>query len=195
MKRYIRAAVNDLSNESEEFLAELALDPRTDSRTLRQLIDRTGPGDRAFYYALRNPNTPADILEEQSYSGNERTRENVAANPSTPADVLRRLAKDNAYYVKIGVQINPSTPVDVLQGLMNSDSFQDYQYILQNPSATEDMLRELIRRLPSELRHIARNPNAPVDILLQIARLKNNMFGAQARENLKARGYSVEEFE
>ena len=195
MKRYIRAAVNDLSNESEDFLFELAGDPHTDSRTLRQLFDCVGPGDSTFYHALRNPNTPADILEEQSYSGNERTRECVAANRSTSADVLRRLAKDNSYYVKMYIQINPSTPMDVLQELMNSDSFQDYQYILQNPSATEDMLRELVRRLPSEIHRISRNPNAPVDLLQQIARHRNNVFGDQARENLKARGYSIEEFE
>jgi len=194
MKRYIRAAVRDLSEEPKDLWEEIALES-SDPYTLRQLYDCTGPGDRAFYYALTNPNMPKDILIKESDSPNERIRECVAHNTNTPTEILIKLSTDFARAVRGAIMLNPSTSEAILRSMLNQN-YMSTAYIMENPNAPEDILCELAVKYPEERFRLAKNPNAPINLLQEyIADNENKIdygFVNRAKDNLRARGYPVE---
>lgn len=87
MKRYVRAAIRDISEESWKFKQSLAIDPETSPRDLARLAADPDPAIRKF----------------------------AARNAYTPVDVLRKLAQDSYYVVRLEVLQNDSTPYDIKQ--------------------------------------------------------------------------------
>ena len=108
MKRYIRAAVNDLSNESPETLKELA---RTTTRpdVLLRLASSEFIWDVALE-ALENPNTP---FIEIAKRGERRACRHIAWTTKDPK-VLTVLADNEDLEVRESVAKNPKTPNRVL---------------------------------------------------------------------------------
>ena len=139
MKRYIRAAVLDLSQESLEDRRRIAENPNTNARTLLALLE----DEQTRYYALRNPSMPVSKLAELSESPDEQIRVYVAANPSTPVNILRKLAADISWRVRIQVAANPNLPEDIMYDLLTAGESHVYQYLGNNPHVPVDILQQL----------------------------------------------------
>ena len=172
MKRYIRSAVVDILDESDDVRREVSR--TTDNlRLIRKLAKSS---DKSVMYDLtRNPNTPGDILEsiydsgiwEDYYHG--LMLDAIAHNPNTPptilekiiksghsvsyvlsnkncsADLLRKYSKSVDDYYKQRIARNPNTPTDVLVDYMDTKSL--YCHLAANPSFPAEYLSELITQV------------------------------------------------
>ena len=86
-----------------------------------------------------------------------------AKDPNTPAEVLNELAYHTEYHVRYWVANNPSAPVSALEKLVNDekDSHNSIFYtIARNPNTPEFLLEKMIvHRIASLNAYIEANPN------------------------------------
>lgn len=135
----------------------------------------------------RNPNTPAEVLQELMESETFKEKGLLASNPNTPLDILYKLY-DMGYSHSL-VQ-NPNAPTELLQqiydntvsnpeevrGQYNPNTHIFYD-IARNPNAPQEVLRTLstsrerISGSETIQRAVAQNPNTPLDILESFAKL------------------------
>ena len=126
MKRYIKSAVQTVTEESAKIQEQIARDRYTRPDTLAQLyrnssLDKTSlDWDYVLLGLASNPNTPQDILSELAQHPGRYVREHVASNPSTSQELLHKLASDRDRYIKYRVAENPNTSSETLLKLMNS---------------------------------------------------------------------------
>ena len=104
MKRYIKSAIYDVTNESLDVQGELARDPNTPAEILLKLTPKMSP---------YRPNT----LESYSYE----LEMWIAHNPNATAEILSTLSNSKAWYVRAAVADNSNTPDDVLKKLTDDD--------------------------------------------------------------------------
>lgn len=140
MKRYIKATVSDLSNESRDSLVALAKNPTTSQRDLVRLAQSSDSLVRNL--AIANPSIPGDIL--QKFASNGATKAAVACNPNTPSDVLAELSSDPSSIVRMRVAENPATPINILVTLADDYDDDVVGAVAKNPNTPEDIRKQII---------------------------------------------------
>ena len=117
MKRYVRAAIRDLSEEPREVLLALAEDPRTRADTLTEISNQIlGKYNLAVTLAIMsNPNAPDDLLVKYSDRAYKiEVHVAIAKNPNAPEEALRKLFDCKEYRTDAWLLKNPNTPKDLI---------------------------------------------------------------------------------
>ncbi|BCD63116.1 MULTISPECIES: hypothetical protein [Nitratiruptor] len=93
----------------------------------------------------------------------------VAKNPHTPAEILEKLAKDSVNLVRALVATNPNTPTTCLYTFMQDEKIVR-DGISGNPNAPQEILEELAKDTDKLVRlRVAENPATPKEILQKLA--------------------------
>ena len=117
MKRYIKSAVSDISNEDFEVQQEIAV-TTDDVETILQLYkNRNNHSEVA-----RNPNTPIEILRKLA-------RETPASNTGYSTSVFDNLAW------------NPNSPSDVLSEISHKCDWHTLGIIIKHPNVSYATLK------------------------------------------------------
>lgn len=139
MKRYIKSAVRNLSNESS---------------------------DEQYIMLKNNYITRPEQLAELANSDSYSIRKEVARNPNTPADILKELSRDSAGYYVVGR--NPSTPVEVLwEYAKDTEDCDRWVAVAENPNCPPEILEYLMHE-PYVQYLVVVHPNTSIDTLKQI---------------------------
>lgn len=176
MKRYIKSAIKNISDEDFNTQRHVASDPATRVETLRGMADTND-----YFMNLdlaSNPSTPWDILDKftdfRHYSSHIRAA--VASNPSATKEMLYKLMKPGDPIVYKAIAENPITPLDLLEEITHKQSFEFSDFspaqaaVARNPNATRSMLVYLAGSKNYDVRAwVARNPNTPDSVLRQLA--------------------------
>ena len=96
----------------------------------------------------------------------------VASNLNTPISCLENLAEDTSSVVRIAVASNPNSPSDLLENLAKDENQAKdvYLAIVNNPSTPKNILKSPLEKFDLICRHLAANPNTPLEILRAIDR-------------------------
>lgn len=137
MKKYVRAAIGNISEESEEAKREFAENPDTDISTLTRLAHDSERWVRSS--VARNPNASEDLLTVLSKDSDWIVRREVARNPNVSEDLLVRLSGDSYVDVRREVAKNPKTPVVALEDLVRDSLLSVQTTAAENPNATQEI--------------------------------------------------------
>jgi len=126
-----------------------------------------------------NPNTPIEILEELSestYDWEEDGTTSSLARNTNDETLLRKLAANSDPSTRFSVAQNPKTPHDVLRLLVTDEHFSRHMLYMSfdggmSPGAA-DPIEEMIKC--SIKFALIQNPNAPLDLISQIANNEKN---------------------
>lgn len=153
MKKYVRAAIGSISEESEDAKREIAINPDTDLEVLNQLAHDNDAWVR--WNVARNPNISADLLDTLSGDSDWRVRQEVAMNSKTPVAALEDLIHDPVRSVEEAAAWNPNATQEI-RDIYNSDidsikeEVTDYVAEALN-DVIEDFLAELYDELPNRI--------------------------------------------
>ncbi len=187
MKRYIKSAIYNITDEDYNTRWELAKSPDTSPEILTQLAEDYEP--QISYKALCNPSTPPEVLKKfvdiapNSYNYSGTKAELAMTNPSMPVEVLSNLDKYKHLWDVIAV--NKNTPTKTLVRLIElADSMHDLQllsHIAMNPNAPKQFLLRMINT-DSRPNHcaLAKNPKLSHTMQVKLARSDDRW----VRENL-----------
>ncbi len=93
----------------------------------------------------------------------------VAKNPHTPREILEKLAKDEINLVRALVATNPNTPIECLERFMEDEKIVR-DGISGNPNAPANILEELAKDSDKLVRlRVAENPATPKEVLEVLA--------------------------
>ncbi len=126
MKKYIRAAIANIRDESYEAKRDIA----------------------------KNPETSVEILEELSKDSNIWVRNEVVNNPNTPPELLDAMAGVD-YITDRVIASNPNTPLQTLQELIHSEDIDTQQAVVSNPNATPELINIFNNDYDSLVREIS----------------------------------------
>jgi hypothetical protein len=115
VKRYIRCAVKNLSDESANVAAKAAK-----GHNLRELTQLASDNRVTVRRALAsNPNTPAEVLDKLADDTRESVLSTLAANPNTPAETLQKIAKNPSLvgYTVHALADNPNVTPEIFISL------------------------------------------------------------------------------
>ena len=173
MKKYIRAAIKDISEEDNQYQFYLASAPDTSPRTLEQLF-ALNDGNINVNLA-KNKNLPSDLaIKLAQWNGPEDllVLSWLARNPSVNAEVLDTII-DNpnrtdviSYYIAC----NPNLSVRAQYELADSDD-PDVRYgLAENPNLAEEVMYILADDSSKDVRNeVASKDNVPEDLLRKFA--------------------------
>ena len=153
MKKYVRAAISNVSVESEEAKREIAINPDTDAEVLNQLAHDEDAWVR--WNVARNPNVSADLLDTLSGDSDWRVRQEVAMNSKTPVAALKDLVHDSDRSVQEAAAWNPNATQEI-RDIYNSDidsikeEVTDYVAEALNDRLV-DFLADLYDELPNRI--------------------------------------------
>ena len=172
MKRYIKAAIYDLSNEDAETKMDLAFSPDTSVEMFKQLAEADirlcvvaspyAPRDVVDKILFDNPNerflekvalcleTPPDILDILATNDSVAVRAAVAKNPKVSPKTLSDLSEDFTPAIRWTVAGNISTPVSVLETLSTDYDYNVRGEVADNSSTPPDLVKKLLND-PSEV--------------------------------------------
>lgn len=131
---------------------------------------------------LKNPNFPADLLQEvcnqiiydSAYRMNYMPIFKAIENPTLSADILKRLALHTNIIVKDMVAQHPNTPPDALETLSSTiPSYSSYynpsRSVALNQSTPVHILTNLAKSKSSTIRRaVASNPSTPISVLKEL---------------------------
>ena len=175
MKVYIRAAIQNISDMSEEDQIDLALDNNTPADVLTELANTANEDnildtEELVKRIASNPNTPPEILErfatQSPFIHIEPLVRRVASNPSTPPELLSSLI-DYSANVRAIVAENPSTPITILKMLSNPEEHIDVRYgIVCNKNLPRELVDILVNDPDSDIRgELADREDLPKDVI------------------------------
>lgn len=175
----IRVCVADNKNTPLETLATLSKD---DNYRVRKAI-------------AGNANTTEDMLLRLCREDkNSEVLQELARSPRMPVEGLRMLAESEESEVRQNLAINQNTPGDILAMFVYDDNSKVMWGISTHDNVTPETLRELLNvdirpyaRRKNVLKAIAKNPNAPVDVLFELEKNENSLVSENASVNLRAR--------
>ena len=182
MKIYIKSAVIDPSEESDDVRYTIVRNKNTRPETLRELAKDESLSIR--FGVARHKNTSQDVLDELAYDTSENIQEAVAANQNTSAETLRHLYFENrdnpstriaAYVIKnpnvptdllsdavwnaphlrAAVAVNDVTPLDLLEVLATSSDYMVRYWVPSNPNVSVELLEQLSHDRESQVRENA----------------------------------------
>ncbi len=151
----------------------------------------------------KNPNTPIDILIELSkdesiitdHHPKMKQRGQAAQNPKLPETEMRRLFREGGRLVRAGLAVNPKVPMDILMTLSEDEDPVVRKQVASNPSLPEKDMRRLFSEKGraimnlSTRRGLVKNPNTPLDILIELSRDKNKYIRSDALQHPKMKQY------
>ncbi len=100
----------------------------------------------------------------------------AAKNSRLPETEMRRLFLEGDHLVKVGLAGNRKIPMDILITLSEEDDHQVRRKVASNPSLPEIDMRRLFSEEKNALLHsetkrgLAKNPNTPIDILIELGK-------------------------
>ena len=159
----------------------------------------------------KNPNTPIDILIElnKDESITVRTsllnhpkmkqRVQAAQNPKLTETEMRRLFREGDLSVRAGLAANPKVPMDILMTLSEDDDPVVRMRVASNPSLPENDIRRLFSEKGCAITNIAtrhglaKNPNTPIDILIELSKDKKSYIRSFASQHPKMKQYQETE--
>ena len=174
MKRYIKAKIVPLSDESYDFKMELALGPDTDPDVLDRLADSSNLTSEMINSIAEHPNVSVDTLiklyEKFPYSVAVNY---LAKNPNTPAEILDTLI-DHCWLdttVVAYMAKNPNITDKQLRGIANI-AFEDpdgYYATCYELSGRKDTPPDILARLSKHFdrgvrRNVFTNPSTPEEV-------------------------------
>jgi hypothetical protein len=164
----------------------------------------------------KNPNTPIDILIELSKDKKEyiriyalqhpkmKQRGRAAQNPKLSETEMRRLYREGGFWVMTGLAINPKVPMDILMTLSEDGNPLVRRQVASNPSLPEKDMRRLFSekdRISGKLSAfqmrfhngtktgLVKNPNTPLDILIELSKDKERYMRNFALQHPKMKQY------
>ena len=174
MKRYIKAKIVPLSDESYDFRMEVALDPDTDSTVLDSLVDSNHLTSEMIRSIAEHPNVSVDTLiklyEKFPYSV---VANYLAKNPNTSTEILDTLIDQCWLDIAVVAQIakNPNITDKQLRKVANiafedPDGYYDTCYELSGRNDTPpDILARLSKHFDRGVRrNVFTNPNTPKEV-------------------------------
>ena len=143
MKRYIRSAIVNIEDESEDTRWGLAEDPNLRPDTLRKiaslLSDRSPWG--AYCAVIQNPNTPIDVLEmlAQRHSSDSQLLMEIVSSPNVTPELLRWIfdccsPRSGVSGVIDCLAANPKTPSDILSKISTVSNTHTLSLCANNPN-------------------------------------------------------------
>lgn len=190
MKIYIKSAVIDPSEESDDVRYTIVRNENTRPETLRELAKDESLSIR--FGVARHKNTPPDVLTWLAADPSENIQEAVAANQNTSAETLRHLYFENRDNpsVRIASYVieNPSVPADLL-----SDAVWNAPHLRKavglNRTTPLDLLEALATSSNYYVRYtVADNPNVSVELLKKLAKDEEPLVSEAAAEHLAELG-------
>lgn len=156
----------------------VAANPSTSPETLAALVKVYDYPNYHKSLIARNPNTPANVLEELCI----RHVEHVSANPAAPPGLLRGIYRDFQKYgadmVKTDISrhlaSNPNTPADVLADIANN--MKSVEFVVSHEESYEGVFAEH-RAL------VAANESVPRRVVLKLANDEDERVQAKAKQN------------
>lgn len=182
MKRYIRSAVVNIKDESEETKWELARNPNLRPETLREIADSLSERSPwgAYVAVIENPNTPVDVLENlmRLYGGDPQVSMTIACCPNVTSELLKYIYDHSLGHRGIlsCVAGNPKTPEYILKKL----SQNSYSYIrakcADNPSTPgrEKLQGKLLQSFEVNVRADLARVTSEYTVLSKLARDPSN---------------------
>lgn len=178
MKRYIKAAVTNILDESSGIRYNLAKDPNTRPAVLAVLADDHERDIRA--YVAKNPNTPAEALAKLYQD--VTVRYDLSCNPNLPVSIAKKLAADDVP-IQEHIARRTDMPAEVLavvaKNIPQSQDAERLTYALcSNPNTPRNSIVELISNdlLSRFARGGAASGCADQDILRKVFELDNTYY-------------------
>ena len=163
MKRYIKAAIMDVSKEPYEVRLELAEDHNTDSETLSQIASSAEHYEPSPSKAIdlivaiaENPNTSTEtlgfIMDDKYFSSIPIIRQMVVGNSNVPLPILEEFATSFLSQFKFYAAENPSLPKDLLVQLSKDKDSDVRTAVVWNKNLTADIALSLISDPSTDVR-------------------------------------------
>jgi hypothetical protein len=179
VRRYVAAAplaqdvLRRLAGDSEvPVRCAVARNPVTGADLLRALAADKDTQVRAD--AASNPGLPDDLVPALAKDAEPLVRASAAKSAKATPALLATLAQDENTRVQSSVAGNPATPPETLARLAQKFDESVLDSLARRPNATPELLRAVAGCCQAGLAAVARNPQAPVDVLKDAARSVNN---------------------
>ena len=172
MKKYIRADIVDINDDTVDAHFEVAKNPNTRPGTLRKLYERyKHKASSIVPWIACNPNTPLDILQDILNLGVLGWKAAVAANPNIPDSLLNELLSDPRIIEHL--MCFPGTPSTLLTTICSEHlqylSNSLCTYLLRHPNLPENTRKELTDKWDANTCYAfdftTEDPDFPVDSL------------------------------
>lgn len=186
MKRYIKSAIQPMSDIDDDFLSELVWHRNTDSDVLDQLVDILL--SKSFISVVdevnleeiaRHANISVSTIQkliDAALSGtshlSQSTRDDIIdailVNKNTPKELLWDFLENDSFYASTILK-NPNVDVDFIRRMATLDSKLVHSSIAEDEHTPADILAILASEdYYSTRAGVAKNPNTPTDILEQL---------------------------
>lgn len=180
MKRYIRSAISDLSDEFFDDIYSIAEDANADPVWLKKISEIPNVHSQMLHAVASNPSTPSEVLDN--------IRDNItdtfwlsdidwalAENPNTPKHIIKELYDRHDLEIERHLAANPNLDNSMLYGLCNASvrSPSVGAVLAKNPSVDAELLGRLLDLCydSNDVKlSIMENPNVTTDILLRLAK-------------------------
>ena len=176
MKRYIRSAVTDISEESWEVRYDIASDPDTSSDTLHSLASSVTEGRDPLLSAIcGNPNVSFQTLSILYNRFPCTTVEvSLASHPDTPDDMLVRLSE---YDLRMALIVAGRTDISTDMLARLNEEYPDSKSIRLRLSERTDVPTDVISKLLQQSNGLG----VEDDLLLNIIKNNKLTYEQQAR--------------
>lgn len=140
------------------------------------------------FYLLKDPGCPPDIFSELARNGSEKIKLHCARDIKCPTEIIHQLVKEGdksfkehkcswGYNIMKACSFNPNCDTQTVMDILDV-----IPEIINNPAIGEKTIREFYEKEKGKhqssvgdvLRGIARNPNCPEDLLIEMARTTKN---------------------
>lgn len=108
-------------------------------------------------HAAKNPRLPETEMRRLFLEGNPRVKEGLAENPKVPVDILITLSKEESSLIRSKIASNPSLPENDIRRMFSEKKIASLKFGKWN----------LHRSTKAGL---AKNPNTPIDILIELSK-------------------------
>lgn len=182
-----------LDDKSWEVVRACSWNPNFTTRMFEKLVYHDN--HKVRYYLANHDRLPTENLIVLSKDESHEVRGQVARNPRLPETEMRRLFLDESRWVKAGLAENPKVPVDILITLSKDNDGVVRKKVASNPNLPENNIRRLFSEKGSAgLRRstrsgLVRNPNTPVDILIELSKDEIRYIRNSALQHPKMKQY------
>ena len=170
-----------MEDKSWEVVRACSWNPNFTKRMFEKLVHHKD--ERVRGYLADHKRLPIENLIELSKDKSITVRAHAAKNPRLPEAEMRRLFLEGNPRVKEGLAENHKAPMDILIALSKEESSLIRSKIASNPSLPENDIRRMYSEKKSaSLKFgkwnlhrstkagLAKNPNTPIDILIELSK-------------------------
>ena len=182
MKRYIKNAIQSLSDYDWKSLLSIVAEEDTPAEVLEE-IAKTCHGYSVSSKLVSHPNATSEIIDTVTDTNLSRKDGpdinlswDIAVDPKTSNKSLEKLVtygltQDSRGWNRVLEEIasKPITSLRLLRKLSNSNDHDVCWQVACNPNTSPSILKHLVNRSDSFLSGVLENPNAPTDMLIRYA--------------------------